>query len=358
MQPLAWVGFLLLIAFFLSLDLGVFHKKDEVVTTKSALRWTLLWFVVAMAFNVLLYFSYERHWLGMGVGDSSAHNGKEAALQFFTGYLVEQSLSVDNIFVIALVFRFFKVPGEYQHRVLFWGILGAIVLRIIMILLGAVLIKNFAFMTYIFGGILVFTAIKMALSKGDEQFDPEDSRIVKVARKLFDISPNLDGHNFFTRINGKRIATPLFLVLIVVEGTDVVFAVDSIPAVFGVTSDPFIVFTSNIFAIMGLRSLYFALAGMLREFAYLKHSLVVVLGFVGVKMLIAKWVHLSAPVSLGVIIVSLAVGIVASLLKKEEGIPEDELKSIRPPGTPSADDTGEGSPKRADATGPDGSTAT
>lgn len=333
MNLFAWGGFLLLIGFFLALDLGIFHKSDEVVSTKSALRWTAVWFVVAMLFNIGIYFGYESHLWGMGLAPGSEHTGKAAAQNFLAGYLVEQSLSLDNIFVIALVFRFFRVPPEYQHRVLFWGILGAIILRIAMILAGAALIQNFKFTTYIFGGFLVFTAIKMATSKGDDSFDPEDSWIVKQTRKLIKISPNLDGHKFFTRIDGKRVATPLFLVLLVVEASDIIFAVDSIPAIFGVTTDPFIVFTSNIFAIMGLRSLYFALSSMLREFAYLKHSLVVVLGFVGVKMLIAGPpinFHIPALASLGIIIAALATGIIASLLRKGEEV-EEPASKVAPP---------------------------
>ena len=321
----AWVGFLALIAFFLALDLGVFHKKDEVVTAKSALSWTAVWFTTSCLFIIVLYFGYDAHWFGLGTGAGAVETGKDAAIQYFTGYLVEMSLSLDNIFVIALVFRFFKVPAAYQHRVLFWGILGAIVLRITMILAGAALIQNFKATTYFFGGILVFTAAKMALQKGDEEFDPENSRIVKLVKRFIKISPNLDGHNFFTRVNGERMATPLFLVLMIVEGTDVVFAVDSIPAIFGVTQDPFLVFTSNIFAIMGLRSLYFALASLLNNFAYLKHSLIVVLAFVGVKMIIAGWpgVHVPPLMSLGIIVSVLGAGVVASLIFKKEA--EEEL---------------------------------
>ncbi len=331
----AWAGFLALIAFFLALDLGVFHKKDSVVTAKSALTWTGIWFTVSCAFIGVLYYGYENHLFGLGTGDDSVKTGKDAAIQYFTGYLVEMSLSLDNIFVIALVFRFFKVPNQYQHRVLFWGILGAIVLRVTMILAGAALIQNFKATIYVFGAILVFTAIKMALQKGDEEFDPEDSRIVKIVRKFVTISPQMDGNKFFTKgPNGNRMATPLFLVLMIVEGTDVVFAVDSIPAIFGVTRDPFLVFTSNIFAIMGLRSLYFALASLLNNFAYLKHSLVVVLGFVGVKMLISAYLHIPPLASLAVIVGVLALGVVASLVFKkedEEDVPPPSALADLPP---------------------------
>jgi tellurite resistance protein TerC len=333
MQFLAWGGFLLLIAIFLALDLGVFHKTNETPTAKSALKWTGIWFSVAMLFNVAVYFVYEAHFLGLGLtggGDSGLDKlaGKEAALQFFMGYIVEQSLSLDNIFVMALIFKFFRVAGDMQHRVLFWGILGAIVLRITMILLGAALVTSFKWSIQIFGVILVYTAIKMAMSKGDDDFDPEQSGVVKLARRLIPISPKPDGAKFFTHVDGKRVATPLFLVLLVIEGSDVVFAVDSIPAVFGVTREPFIVFTSNIFAILGLRSLYFALASMLRQFAYLKYSLIAVLLFVGVKMLVSIWYHIDSVVSLGVIVGTLGAGVVASrVLKKEDDVDEEPPRS-------------------------------
>ncbi len=327
MQILVWVGFLVLIGIFLALDLGVFHKKDEVISTKSALSWTGVWMAAAFLFCIAVYYLYEHHLFGFGAAAFGGHDvgGKEAAINFLTGYVVEKSLSLDNIFVIALIFGFFKVPALYQHRVLFWGIIGALVLRITMILAGAQLIKQFHATIYVFGAILVITALRMAFSSGDDDFNPEDSRIVKIARKLIPISPNLVGHDFFTRIDGKLHATPLFLVLLVVEGTDVVFAVDSIPAIFGITTDPFIVFTSNIFAIMGLRSLYFALASLLREFAYIKHSLVAVLLFVGVKMLIPAFVdyHFPPLLSLGIIVGLLGAGFGASILLRREVAKED-----------------------------------
>jgi tellurite resistance protein TerC len=328
MQIVVWGGFLLLIAFFLALDLGVFHKKDDVPSAKGALTWMVVWFTVALAFNAFVYLGYEHHIFGLGLAEGSEPNGKNAAINFLTGYVVELSLSLDNIFVIALIFKFFKVPPQFQHRVLFWGIMGAVALRIAMILAGTALIRNFAFTIYVFGAILVFTSLKMAFSKGEEDFDPESSRIVRLARKMMPISSKLDGHNFFTTLDGRRAATPLFLVLLVVEGSDIVFAVDSIPAVFGVTTDPFIVFTSNIFAILGLRSLYFALASLLRQFAYLKYSLIVVLMFVGVKMLVSKWWHPSAVLSLGVIVGLLGAGVVASIVFRKE---EEEDEPLPPP---------------------------
>jgi tellurite resistance protein TerC len=329
MQLVAWGGFLLLIAFFLALDLGVFHKKDEVVSTKSALTWMGVWFVVALGFNAFVFYGYDHHTLGLGLGTNAEPTGKDAAIKFLTGYVVELSLSLDNIFVIALVFKFFKVPPHLQHRVLFWGILGAVFLRIAMILLGAALIQNFKFTIYIFGAILVYTALKMAFSKGDDDFDPEDSWVVKWTRKLMPITPKLDGNHFFTHVDGKRMATPLFLVLMVVEGSDIVFAVDSIPAIFGVTTDPFIVFTSNIFAILGLRSLYFALASLLRQFAYLKYSLIIVLLFVGIKMLVSNWWHPSSIVSLGVILGLLGGGVAASIIFKKEEEEDPNPASVK-----------------------------
>lgn len=339
-----------MIALFLALDLGVFHKSNDVPSAKSALRWTGVWFTVAMLFNVAVYFIYKNQLIGLGVAPAgqTALTGWDAAKYFFTGYLVELSLSLDNIFVIALIFRFFKVAGELQHRVLFWGILGAVVLRVMMILLGAALIATFKWSIQIFGLFLVYTAVKMATSKGEDDFDPEDSRIVKIARRFLPFSSKLDGDRFFVKIDGRTFATPLFLVLLVVEGSDVVFAIDSIPAVFGVFdrgvyADPFIVFTSNIFAILGLRSLYFALASLLRQFSYLKYSLIIVLGFVGLKMTASMWIHPPSWLSLGVIVVTLVGGVVVSLLLKkdeeEEAPPNSTLgaPSAAAPGDPAAD---------------------
>jgi tellurite resistance protein TerC len=331
MQFAAWGGFLLMIGFFLALDLGVFHKKAETPTTESALRWTLVWVCVALAFNGGVYYLYENKLLGLGLaeGEGAIRSGKDASTLFLTAYIVELSLSLDNIFVMALIFRFFKIAGEVQHRLLFWGILGAIILRITMILLGAALIKAFSFSLQLFGALLVYTALKMFFSKGDDDFDPEDSFVVKAARKILPVSPKPDGEHFFTKVNGRTMVTPLFLVLLVIEGSDVVFAVDSIPAVFGVTQDPFIVFTSNIFAILGLRSLYFALASLLRQFAYLKYSLMFVLFFVGMKMIVLVWdIHVPSYVSLGVILGTLGAGVVASIfLRKEE---EEPLSEVAP----------------------------
>ena len=303
-----WLLFLAFICFMLILDLGVFNKHDHVIKSKEALKWTAFWIALALVFNLVIYFAYQAHWFGLG----SDLSGKEAAIKFFTGYIIEKSLSLDNIFVIAMIFSYFKIPGKYQHRVLFWGILGALVMRAGMIFAGTALIQKFDWMIYVFGGFLILTAIKMLFTQ-DEHLDPEQSFLVRLARKMFTITPDYDGHNFFTTYKGKKAATPLFLVLIIIESTDLLFAIDSIPAIFAVTTDPFIVFTSNVFAILGLRSLYFALASMMDQFRYLKLSLVTVLAYVGIKMLLTHSYPIPAFISLGVIALALGAGILASI---------------------------------------------
>jgi len=315
MTILFWFGFLALIGCLLALDLGVFHKTDTEPTTKDALRWTVVWVLVGVAFSGFIYGAYDGHWFGIGMDATgiALTDGKTAAINYLTGYVVEYSLSLDNIFIMALIFGFFKIPGKYQHRVLFWGILGAIVLRAGMILAGTALVRAFDWTLYIFGAFLVYTAARM-LFKADDEVDPEQSWIVRQVHKMYPVSSGLDGHKFFTRLpDGRKAVTRLFLALVFIENTDVVFAVDSIPAIFAVTTDPFLVFTSNIFAIMGLRSLYFALSAMLSKFHMLKYSLVFVLAFVGVKMLIIKWVHILPMVSLVAIVSALALGVIASL---------------------------------------------
>lgn len=307
-----WLGFLILVFILLALDLGVFHKKDEAISTKAALLWTGFWILLSLVFNVFIYFAYEYHWLGIGLHIGHNVGGSEAALKYFTGYIIEKSLSLDNIFVIAMIFAYFRVPDIYQHRVLFWGILGALLMRGIMIAAGAALIERFDWMIYVFGGVLIITALKMLLSK-NEEIHPDDNPLVKLARKLYPVTGTYDGHHFFTKLNGRKAITPLFLVLLVIESTDVIFAVDSIPAIFAITTDPYIVFTSNVFAILGLRSLYFALAAMMNKFRYLKVSIVVVLIYVGIKMLISEIYHIPTLVSLGVIIIILTLGIGLSI---------------------------------------------
>ncbi|MBM4343167.1 MAG: TerC family protein [Deltaproteobacteria bacterium] len=310
---LIWSGFLLLVCGILALDLGVLNKQDHVIGFREALRWTGVWVTVSMLFLVAVYFLYEHHVGDLGLG-AEPLTGANAAVLYLTGYLVEYSLSADNIFVIALIIAAFRVPRLYQHRVLFWGILGALVLRGVMIGAGTALIRQFSWMIYVFGGILLLSAAKMAVTQDDDSFDPNDSAIVRWAKRFYPIAPAMDGSKFFVTLgDGRRAMTPLFLVLLLIESTDVLFAVDSIPAVFAVTTDPFLVFTSNIFAIMGLRSLYFALAGMLGRFHHLKHSLVVLMAFIGVKMLASHHIHIAPVASLGVIAVILAAGVGASL---------------------------------------------
>ena len=315
MASLVWLSFIAFILLMLALDLGVFHKKEHVIGTREALRWTALWVSLALTFNVAIYFLYEHNLFGIGQTVGHALSGRQAALQFATGYLLEESLSLDNVFVIALIFEYFAVPALYQHRVLFWGIVGVLVTRGALIAVGAVLIARFSWTIYLFGGFLIFSAIQMLRGK-DERPDPDHNPVIRLARRLYPVAPGDHGNKFFVRIDGRLAMTKLFPVLLLVESTDVVFALDSIPAIFGVTQDPFLVFTSNVFAVLGLRSLYFALAGLIREFHYLKVSLVIVLMFVGVKMLISQLLHISAGVSFGIILGILGAGIGASVLKR------------------------------------------
>ena len=308
-----YLGFLLLILCLLALDLGVFHRKLHIIRVREAMAWTAFWVVLALIFNVLIYFMYENHWLGIGAEIGHELDGSSAAIQFLTGYVVEKSLSLDNIFVIALIFAYFRVPAIYQHRVLFWGILGALVMRGAMIAAGAALIRRFDWIVYVFGGMLMLTAVKMLVSRHDN-LEPERNPLIKLVRRLYPVSSDFVEQRFFTCLEGRRAVTPLLLVLLLVESTDVLFAVDSIPAIFAITHDPFIVFTSNVFAILGLRSLYFALAGMMDRFRYLKMSLVFVLAFVGVKMMLSHHHPLPTIVSLAVIGGILSVGILASVL--------------------------------------------
>ncbi len=299
-QAWHWVTFVAAVLFFLALDLGVFHRKDHEVKFKEALGWTTLWFLLAMGFAGGLV-----PWLG-----------KEAATEFVTGYIIELSLSMDNVFVIALIFAYFRVPGKYQHRVLFWGIMGALLMRGVMIGFGALLVQQFTWVLYIFGGFLLITGIKMCFAD-DEGVHPDKNPIIKLVKKFFPVTAAFDGHKFFTIENGKRALTPLAIVLLMVETTDLIFALDSIPAIFAITTKPFIVFTSNVFAILGLRSLYFVLAGAIEYFRYLKYGLAIVLAFVGVKMLIdphnqaPQWFQAKIPTNLSLLIV---VGIIAAAI--------------------------------------------
>ncbi len=293
-----WLAFNAFVLGMLALDLGVFHRKAHEVSLKEAGAWSAVWIALALAFNAGIYF-----W-----------KGQEAGLQFLAGYLIEKSLSVDNIFVFVLIFSFFAVPAAYQHRVLFWGILGALVMRGIFIAAGAALLTRFHWIIYLFGAFLVFTGIKMAVVRTGH-IHPDRNPLVRLARRLLPVTSEYREDRFVVREGGKWVATPLLLVLLVVESTDLVFAVDSIPAIFAITSNPFIVYTSNVFAILGLRSLYFLLAGVVEKFTYLKLGLSVVLAFVGVKMLLTDVAKIPIGISLAVIAVVIGVSILASLLR-------------------------------------------
>ena len=260
---------------------------------------------------------YEHNWLNIATHFGEYDDGGTAALKFFTGYLIEKSLSLDNIFVIAVIFGYFKIEQKYQHRILFWGILGALVLRGVMILVGVALIREFAWVTYFFGALLIYSAIKM-LRHDDGHVEPDKNPIIKFVKKFYRVSTDYSHGNFFTVIDGKRAITTLFIVLLVVETTDVMFAVDSIPAIFAITTDPFIVFTSNVFAILGLRSLYFVLAAFMDKFRYIKLSLVIILAFVGVKMLLLHYYKIPALLSLSIILLVLTGGVLASIYIKED----------------------------------------
>ena len=349
-----WLAFIAFVLMMLALDLGVFHRKAHVVGVKEALAWSAVWLAMGLTFAVFVYFAYEGRWFGLGTVvdsvDGLMNDGARATEKYLTGYVVEKSLSVDNIFVIAMVFGFFAVPPLYQHRVLFWGILGALILRGAMIALGAKLIAEFHWVLYVFAVFLILTAIKMLFLE-TEQTDPNKNIVVRLTRRLFPVTSRFHGEHFVVRAGapasyegelpgapsipdlvvdnarpGTLLLTPLALALIMVETTDVIFAVDSIPAIFAITGDPFLVFTSNVFAILGLRSLYFALAGMVDKFRYLKVALATVLLVVGVKMLLAEWLKLVLGkhfnlVLLVVVLGILAAGIAGSLLadRRREG---------------------------------------
>jgi len=307
---LTWVLFNLFVLGMLALDLGVFHRKVKEVKFKEAILWSLVWIVLALIFNLGIYF-----W-----------KGPQTGLEFLTGYLIEKSLSVDNIFVFLLIFTYFKVPSEYQHKVLFWGILGALVMRALFIATGIALIQKFHWVIYVFGTFLVLTGIKLALEK-KKDIHPERNPVLKLFRRIMPVTPEYNQSRFFVRLEGRWFATPLFVVLLVVETTDLIFAVDSIPAILAITQDPFIVYTSNAFAILGLRALYFALAGFMKLFQYLHYGLAAILVFVGVKMILSDLYEISIWISLGVILFILALSVWISILKNR---PTEAAKS--PPG--------------------------
>jgi len=309
-----WIGFFVFVVVMLSLDLFVFHKKNSVIKVKTALLWSLFWIGLAVAFNVGIYYFI----------------GHQKALEFLTGYLIEESLSVDNLFVFIMIFGFFKIAPQYQHKILFWGIIGAIFMRALFIFAGVALIHKFDWVMYIFGAFLLYTGIKMLFDKEDsEDFNPNDNFFLKLFRKIFPVTDEPNLHNFFVKKGKRWYATTFFVVLLIIEGSDLIFAVDSIPAVLSVSKDPFIVYTSNIFAILGLRSLYFALSGIMKYFFYLKYALAGILSFIGFKMCFNEFCNqmdygreISNLASLGVIVGLLTLSIVASLLVNKKGMDE------------------------------------
>ncbi|HKA15109.1 MAG TPA: TerC/Alx family metal homeostasis membrane protein [Myxococcota bacterium] len=312
MIPAFWIGLFVLLLAALALDLGVFHREHRSQTTGEALLWSLVWIGTGLLFNCFVYFAYADHWLGIGLQVGHELDGWEAALQFLNAFLVEKSLSLDNIFVIATVFSYFAIPLESQYRVLYWGVLGALVMRMLFIVSGLALVERFAWTTYIFGAILLLTAAKMFYDR-DADLEPQKNAFVRLLERWLPVTADLSELRFFKRCNGKLVATPLFLVLLVVETSDLLFAVDSIPAVIAVTRDPFLAFSSNAFAILGLRSLYFVIAPLIARFRFLKMSLIFLLAFVGVKMLLTHHLEIPAGVSLAFLLGILGVGILASV---------------------------------------------
>ena len=317
-SPALWAGFIAFVLAMLALDLGVFHRSAHTVRFKEALIWSGVWVSLSLVFNAGIWWKF----------------GAEPAVQFLTGYLIEKSLSIDNIFVFVIVFSSLRIPALYQHRVLFWGILSALVLRAAMIFAGVAMLERFHWLIYVFGAFLIFTGVKLFLNRNQEEH-PENSAVMKWARRVIPSTSQFDGHHFFTKENGRRLATPLFMALLLVEATDVIFALDSIPAIFAVTRDPVLVFTSNIVAILGLRSLFFLVAGMMEKFSYLKVGLSAVLVFVGAKMTLVDIVKIPALVSLGVIVLLIGGAVVASLLKaRSQPPPQHRPESPTVPDAP------------------------
>lgn len=296
-----WTSFNAFVLVMLALDLGVFHRDDHEVTPKEAALWTVVWVGVALLFGGLLFW-----W-----------KGSDVSLQYLTGYLIEKSLSADNIFIFLLVFSYFRVPAAYQHRVLFWGILGALAMRGALIVVGATLLAKFSWLMYVFGGFLLFTGLRLA-SQTEMAVDPSKNRIVKLVRRVLPMTDDYDGHRFFTRRDGRLLATPLLIVLLIIESSDLMFALDSVPAIFGIPTDPFIVYTSNVFAILGLRSLYFLLANVMGKLRFLKVGLALILAFVGAKMLLMHWIRFPAATSLAIIGTILSITVGASLLLPQQ----------------------------------------
>ncbi len=311
---IVWIIFIASILFFLALDLGVFNKTPHIISSKVAGKWTGIFVTISFLFSGVVYWIYQNGY----IDNPTKLTPNLAVMNYITGYLIELSLSVDNIFVIAVIFASFKIPQKYQHRVLFWGILGAIIFRGLMIYFGVLLINKFSWMTYVFGAFLIFTAAKMLFKGEEEQFNPKKSFIFRNMRKVMPVTMHMEGQKFFIKKRGFTFATPLFVALIVIELMDVLFAMDSVPAILAITSDPFLVFSSNIFAILGLRSMYFFLANMLEKFSYLEYSLIAILTFVGIKMLIIHHYKFPEWVSLGFIALALLGGILVSLSKAKD----------------------------------------
>lgn len=331
-----WISFLSFVLVLLALDLGVFHRRAHIVSVREALTWTLVWVVTAFAFAGVIYVGYDQHWFGMGLTpdpversaawpEGRVNDARSAVLKFVTGYLVELSLSADNVFVIAMLFNYFAIPRIFQHRLLFWGILGALVMRGMMIAIGAQMVSRFAWTLPMFGVVLLATAGRMLLM-GDKPVDLERKFLVRLMRRLLPVTTEFHGEHFIVRRDppdagaSRWLVTPLALALVMVETTDLIFAVDSIPAIFAITADPFLVFTSNVFAILGLRSLYFALAGALHALPYLKHALAAVLLTVGVKMLAHSWLERALGdkfnlYTLAAVIAILATGVLVSVVE-------------------------------------------
>ncbi len=309
-QVLPWFAFNIFVVVMLALDLGVFHRKAHVIEIRESLVWSAVWVALALLFNLGIYF-----W-----------RGPETALEFLTGYLIERSLSIDNIFVFLVVFSYFRVSSLYQHKVLFWGILGAMIMRVIFIIAGVALIQKFNWIIYIFGAFLILTGIKMALQR-DKQIHPERNPVLRVFRRLMPVSDDYEDGKFFVKRAGRYLATPLFIVLLVVETTDVIFAADSIPAIFAITLDPFIVYTSNVFAILGLRALYFTLAGIMRLCLSIHYGLSAILVFVGIKMLLADIYKIPVGIALGVVAGLLTISVIACMFRPRK----EEIAPVNPP---------------------------
>jgi len=310
---MVWILFIAAVLLFLALDLGVFNKTPHIISSKEAGKWTAIWVTLSFAFSAVIYWLYSTSY----IANPDQLKPTTAMIKYITGYLIELSLSIDNIFIIAVIFSAFKIAQKYQHRILFWGIMGAIVFRGLMIFFGVILINKFSWTAYVFGLFLIFTALKMAFTKEEDDFDPKDSWVYKLLGKIIPITHHTEKAHFFIRKETKLYATPLFVALVVIEVMDVLFAVDSVPAILAITSDPFLVFSSNIFAILGLRSMYFFLANMLEKFSYLEYSLIAILLFVGLKMVGHDYIELPEWVSLAFIALALGVGILVSISRKE-----------------------------------------